>query len=230
MQGELEAPASSSELYLAQGDDVPAGRPLLTGDIVQGIEIPGLAGSGDAAVLTHPCSMRKDGVELADRLLVARVRKSSEIPLSRWKAGHFRVMPLPDLYGEGTHAAAFFEEIGLVDSMAVEGARRIACLSRRGINLLQQRFVWYLTRFAVPTHRLHEVTAAVLEEADLAEEWATAFLARGYSLQEAMQEFHKWIRAEDASGAKRQDRLRNPQELPAVRRSLREELKRRSLP
>lgn len=228
MDGEMEAPTSVEELYLARGDDVSEARPLLTGDIIEGLDIPGVDQVGDAIILQHPCSMRKDGVNLANRLLAARVTPHQEIPLQEWRNGHFARMPLPELHGEGHHAAASFEDIGLVRAEAVEGGKRLSSLSRKGINLLQQRFIFYLTRFAVPTHRLDAAAAAVLEEADLLEEWTSAAMARGDATADAIREFHEWIRSDVGEGDTRQRRLAEPQSLSAVRRELRRELEQRN--
>ena len=95
---------------------------------------------------------------------------SEEIPLRKWRDGHFKDA-LPELAGE--HQAARFEDMGLVESASLLSERRIACLTPYGIHLLQQRFIWYLTRFSVPTHRLAEATEAVFEEAELEEEWVS---------------------------------------------------------
>lgn len=60
----------------------------MTGDILQGVEIPGLDdGLGAVAVLTHPCSMRTDGVDLQERIFVARVEPCNPIPLAEWVTG-----------------------------------------------------------------------------------------------------------------------------------------------
>lgn len=228
MVGALEAPGSVEELYLARGDEVAAARPLMTGDVVGPLEIPGLEStSGDVIILTHPCSMRKDGVNLVDRLLVARVRESDAVPFDRWSDGFYTRMPLPHLYGDSAHAAAYFDEMGFVHSNDVENGTRRACLGRKGINLLQQRFIWYLARFAIPTFQLDRVASSVFEEADLCEEWVTASVARGQDRREAHLQFHDWIRAADASGEMRQKQLADPQALPAIRRELREEIARR---
>jgi hypothetical protein len=226
MTDDLEAPASAEELYLARGTGISQARPLMTGDVVRRVDIPGVEVEGDAIILQHPCSMRKDGVNLVDRLLAARVTASDDVPFDRWPTGYFGRMPLPELYGEGNHASASFDDIGLVSASVIEGAERIASLGRNGINLLQQRFVFYLTRFAVPTFQLDRVAAAVFEEADLLEEWTMAALSRGLDPREAAHEFHEWIRADDGTGVIRQRRLAEPQGLSAVRRALRRELER----
>lgn len=220
----LEAPGSAEDLYLASTpDEVQPARPILTGDVFDAIEIPGTSSVGLAIVLTHPCSMRRDGVHLAERLLMARVKEAPEIPLHMWPTGHFKVMPLPGLV-EG-HYVASFDEIGLVASEVLSHDARVACLTPFGINLLQQRFVWHLTRFLAPTHRLGEASDAVFEEADLCEEWVAAASESGVPPEEAASSFHEWIRESDASGASRQTLLTEPQRRAGIRREMREYLR-----
>src|SRR4051794_36893210 len=101
----LEAPTSSSDLYLARGAEVNVDRPLLQGDVFADIEIPGVDdGPGVAAIITHSCAMRTDGVHLVDRLLVARVELAPDVPFARWVDGHFKILPLPELLGMSQQA------------------------------------------------------------------------------------------------------------------------------
>lgn len=216
----LEAPDTEEDLYHSRGEDVPEVRPLLTGDVLADVEIPGLDdGKGLAAILTHPCSMRRDGVNLVERVFVARVDSGPAVPLTAWD-GHYGIMPLPDLGPEG-HSAVRFGEAGLVRAEILEAAPRIACLSELGINILQQRFIFHLTRFAVPTFKLHETCEAVFREIELHGEWAEARLASGGNMDEIRGEFHAWIRETDAGGRTRQERLANAQQVASVRREMR---------
>ena len=218
-QEELECPVTASDLYLAaSSDEVEIARPFLTGDVFSGVLVPGLESSGLAIVLTHPCSMRVNGVELAKRLHMARVAPGPQIPFDKWKTGHFRVMPLPGLMGE--HHSARFDEMGLVDSATLQAAERVACLTPYGVNLLQQRFIWYLTRFLAPTHRLGEASEAVFQEAELEEEWVANATGKGADPIEAARAFHDWIRSSDESGVTRQDQLKEPQRRAGVRREM----------
>lgn len=218
----LECPNAAGDLYLAvEPDEVEECRPVLTGDVFDAISIPGVEGKGLGIVLTHPCSMRSDGVTLARRLLIARVTASGEIPLRKWQTGHFKVMPLPLLMGR--HHSALFEEMGMVESKMLRATSRVAYLTPYGINLLQQRFVWYLTRFFAPTHRLGEVSEAVFEEVDLCAEWVSEAASGGGDPTAAEHAFHEWIRSRDESGSRRQDLLREPQR----RQGLRQEMRRR---
>lgn len=223
-QQALESPRSAEELYLAAADEeVEPARPFMTGDVFRDVDIPGTEGTGPGIILTHPCSMRVDGVRLAERLLVARVTACAEIPLKKWSSGFFKVMPLPGL--TGNHYSAHFGKIGLIKSVLLTSVRRIACLTPYGINLSQQRFVWYLTRFLAPTHRLNEATSAVFEEVDLCEAWVAATVEAGMDRDEAANAFHEWIRDNDESSARRQDLLAEPQRRACIRRQMRLHLK-----
>lgn len=224
----LEAPSTAEELYYAIGDEAPASRPLLTGDVLTDVEIPGLNdGSGSAIILTHPCAMRRDGVVLADRIFVARVRPYQAIPLNRWTDSHFKVMPIPAPHGplQGDFAG-FFNEASLVHGDALDIAKRIICLSESGINLLQQRLVYHLTRFVVPTVRLHQVSVQVFREVELQEEWVVAATEAGADIVKAQRAFHEWLRSSDAEGQPtRQSRLHDQQQAAAVRREMRAAVK-----
>ena len=221
---ELECPDTAEDLYLeATLDEVEKSRPVLTGDIFAGVAIPGIDGIDLGIVLTHPCAMRIDGAALAKRLLMARVSVSEDIPLKKWKTGHFKVMPLPQLMGK--HFSARFEEMGMVESAILQATGRVACLTPFGINLLQQRFVWHLTRFLAPTHRLGEASEAVFTEVDLCSEWVSAAITAGNDPKAAERAFHNWIRSSDQSGTRRQDLLREPQRRAGLRREMRRRIR-----
>jgi hypothetical protein len=79
MAAELEHPRQASDLYIVLGAPVDPYRPYMTGDVFQGIAIPGVedAESEEAAeqlamITTHPCSMR-DGAKLKSHVEVRRV-------------------------------------------------------------------------------------------------------------------------------------------------------------
>src|SRR5688500_9324483 len=127
MPDALEAPESSAELYHARGEDVSVARPLLTGDVVLDIEIPGLDdGERPAIVLAHPCGMRR-GAVLAPKILVARVAPYQEVPLTQWVTSNYKVMPLPAcaINAEQSHWAGRFEEIGMVRSEELSSGTRV---------------------------------------------------------------------------------------------------------
>lgn len=93
------------------------------------------------------------------------------LPLDRWADGNFGDMPLPGLLATPAQFRARFELSGRVASSELLPERRVACLERKGIVLLQQRHVYSLTRVVVDLPTLYEQSAPVLDEADLMEEW-----------------------------------------------------------
>ena len=131
-------------------------------------------------------------------------------------------MPLPELLGD--HHSTLFDEIGLVESSSLEQKPRLACMTPHGVHLPQQRFIWHLTRFLAPTHRLAEATEHVFVEADLLEEWAETSMSHGRDLQRAAETFHDWIRSPDESGVKRQDQLKRTDLRAGIRRQMRTHL------
>lgn len=222
---ELEAPPSADALYLYRADEVVSERPVQTGDVFDGVEIPGLDdGPGIAVVLNHPCSMRSNGVDLVERLQLARVTAYQEVPLNAWQRHHQRVMPLPDLI-DGAHYAVQYSDFGLVRSGTLDLNRRVACMDPLGINLLQQRFIWYVSRFFAPTSKLHQSCVGAFVEIDLMEEWNAGWAAAGLPNAEAGEAFHKWIRDDDGSGRTRQQSLAEEQQRAPLRRSMRAHLR-----
>lgn len=222
----LQSPESEASLYHSRHDEVSVARPVLTGDVFDDVAIPGLGdASGLAVILTHPCTMRKDGVHLVDRVMVARVRDHpNPVPIDKWHRANTRIMPLPGLgVTDVPNAAAHFLEASLCSSDALRVENRLTCLSELGINLLQQRFIFHMTRFVVPTSKLHAAAVQVFREVELHEEWADDAVSGGQDVEAAAAEFHAWIRAEpeDAPGRSRQDRLNDPQQVAAIRRELR---------
>lgn len=180
----LDRPTTADDLYLARGAEARSFRPIMQGDVFEGIEIPGVEGDPSlAVVLTHPCSMRAGGGHLRPHLLMSRVALVDQIGLDAWPTGFYGVMPLPALTStpDPSSHAATFEMQGRVASEHLAPSDRVACLSREGILLLQQRLVYSLTRVLVPLHRLSEVCEPVLEEADLLEEWLEKFASDGES-------------------------------------------------
>lgn len=171
MVAELDIPGSAEELYLARGDPVEPWRPIATGDVFVGPQIPGCAEHELIIVLAHPCSLRR-GVDLVERVQALPIAEHQDIALAHWKDRHFRVMPLPELRGEGTapHAARL-TEFGMVPREALDLDQRICCLSDLGIVLLQQRFFHNQSRVKVGLDSLFAASAPVLAEIELWEQW-----------------------------------------------------------
>lgn len=213
----LESWGEPGQLYLTRGDEVVTCRPLFTGDVLDDIEIPGVQAGGPGIVVAHPCSMRGKDAVLSERLLVAAVEPADPTPAARWETGFFDRMPLPELRGESSFDVAWLDRIGRALSTSAVGAVRLACLSQFGVNLLQQRLIYSLSRLDVPTTKLWEAFAHTYEEADLLEEW----LEDGVPSADAVA-FETWIRDGDPS---RQSRLRDPQQRATVRADMRAELR-----
>lgn len=217
-------------LYRARGDEVAATRPIFTGDVFTGVELPGSTGKIKARsvlVLQHPCSMRTNGVDLAWKVLVAEVANRKELDEQSWVGGHFNLMPLPglrpDIASQSQHQAANFDNLYTVASALLTS--RIASLSPFGVNILLQRWVHYSSRVVVPTHTFHEQTVAFYEEADLIEEWCDE--ASSEDLQAATQACLNWLRT-DRDGSTYQELLKDPQSHSMIRRAMRKALKERN--
>ena len=61
MPHDLESPRTPDELYLARGDDVCAARPVLTGDIIDDVEVTEPDGSRRAAASCSPSTPALSG-------------------------------------------------------------------------------------------------------------------------------------------------------------------------
>lgn len=127
--------------------------------------------------------------------------------------------------GTGLHVANF-EELGRTRPANLDASRRLACLSTFGINLLQQRFIWYLTRLEVPTFRIHEPFGHFFEEVDLMEEWIDTLASGGVGLRDATRLFDDFIRADRGEGRALQMELRDPQRRTSVRQACAAEARR----
>ena len=234
MRHDLESPyvegvPDRDALYRARGDEVSATRPIFTGDVFTGVQLPGSTGKIKArsvVVLQHPCSMRTNGVDLAWQVLAAEVTNRKEIDEPGWINGNFNLMPLPDIRPEVTsqsqHQAANFDNLYTVAPDLLTS--RVASLSPFGVNLLLQRWVHYSSRVVVPTNTFHEQTVAFYEEADLIEEWCDESI--GGDLRGETQACLDWLRA-DRDGSTYQELLKNSQSHSVIRRAMRQELRER---
>jgi hypothetical protein len=224
--GELVVPAFPAELYLYRGEEVSACRPVMTGDVFADIEIPGVDdGPSLALVLAHPCSMRKKGAHLRDRVMMCQVSDGAPIPLAKWADGYYGVMPLPDLYGNPSLGfRATFELAGRVPTADLDLGKRIACLDERGITLLLQRLVFSYTRAPIDTDAIHQSVAHLLVEAELLEEWVEARTERvglepdAAASRAAEAEFDALMCKADESGVTNRVKLREPAARASVRR------------
>lgn len=168
----LESPVQPDDLYKYRGR-VPLTRPIFQGDVFEVADHACLPDTRRVAILTHPCSMR-EGVKLRDRITIAHVSTTSSLVPLPWK-GHYRIMPLPHLDKSDLFWQINFTEVHTIRSDTLKTDKRIACLEDMGINLLQQRYIFYLTRYVVETDTLYESSANVITEIDLMEEWIDIF-------------------------------------------------------
>jgi hypothetical protein len=236
MAGFLGAPKHEDELYLARGEEAGPYRPVLQGDVFGSIGIPGVeTPHGHVMIVGHPCSLRA-GPVLKPRLQMIPVVPHDGLPFERWADGHYGVFPLPNLELDGRHYAASFEETGMVSRDELTVGRRVACLTEPGILWFQQRYVHYLTRVAVQPIQLGEVSAPVLVEAELLEEWNCEFVKgrteAGEDLDDALREeaaaFDEFIRSSAGNAESLQAQLRDPVRRSDVRRTVRHEIRRRA--
>jgi hypothetical protein len=138
----------SEALYDERGN-VSWARPLLQGDVFDGIVLPGF---GDqpmkVQIINHPCAMRT-GANLAPRITVAPVEPHPQVIGQRGWDGNLRVMPLSELIEE-KHFAAKLVDVTAAPAELLTRARRIATLSHQGIYVLQQRLIKHYTRVEMP--------------------------------------------------------------------------------
>ena len=224
-----------TRLYLARSaKEISPFRPYLIGDVFDHVPIPNGKGGEKyrrVAILQHPCSMRKDGVNLKDSILAAKVSRRKALTIDEWTGGYFNLMPLPELEENDNpkhrdHAIEF-DNLYTVSPEQLEKADRIASLSTIGVNLLFQRWVHYSSRVVVPTFAFNEATAPFYEEADLIEEWCEESTAddTADSIREAGTACMEWLRAKRQDGRTYQEMLKDPQSRSSVRKAMRAELK-----
>ncbi len=218
----LDAYDNPGDLYLTRSDEVNLYRPLFTGDVFDNVPIPGVQGEGLAMILAHPCSFRIGAGELTDRVLVARVGETQKQGPNAWTRGLFDRMPLPELHGEGLWAG-YFSEIGRAAVADLLATYRRACLSEIGINMLQQRLTFHLTRAEIPTQQFNQAFSHTLVEADLLEDWTDTLTGGGWSQAGAVAAFEPFIRSGQPT---LQDNLLDPQRRSAVRAACKREARR----
>ncbi len=223
----LETYAVVADLYLARGQEVNSNRPAFTGDVLADVPIPGIQDGGMAVIVAHPCTMRGSQARMRERILVAAVRGHSRIGREAWTKGYYDFMPFPELINSNFYVGRL-DELGTALTVDLNTAKRVACLSEYGVNLLQQRLIWHFTRLAVETFRIQEAFAHTYEEADLLEEWSDTLSLTGVSHADAAASFEEFIRADHGNGRTLQEDLRDVQRRSAVRVACRNEARRLS--
>lgn len=170
----------AEDLYLARGEAVSDHRPYFQGDVFRDVPLPALPDEPPQSsaeidfprrlvmLLPHPCGCHR-GDSLRPRLTVAPLEElpggaRSDFTSVDWKTN--RLFPLPAL-GDGPRVAAMLETLQWVPSSWLKSERRIACLSLRGVSLLNARLLKQMTR-------LDESVENIM--ASLQHQWADAQL------------------------------------------------------
>ena len=186
----------SEALYDERGE-VTWARPLLQGDVFDGVVLPGF---GDqlmkVQIVNHPCAMRK-GPHMLPRITVAPVGPHAHVQGQGGWDGNLRIMPLPEL-SDGQHHATKFVDITAAPAALLSRAHRIATLTHQGIYVLQQRLIKHYTRLEVPLELLRRESAPVLSEAVQQWDWIDQVLTEGEQTDEAAIEteakfFDDWL-------------------------------------
>ncbi len=201
----------STALY-DEREEVSWTRPLLQGDVFDGVVLPGF---GDepmkVQIVAHPCAMRA-GPDLVPRITVAPVEKYQKVTGTAWDRS-LRIMPLAELV-DGQHYATKFVDVTAAPGQLLTVESRIASLSNRGILVLQQRLVKHYTRVEMPLELLRRESAAVLVEAELQQGWLEEVLTETEQRTKSAIEaeaaiFDEWLgRREDADSLSRRELLR----------------------
>ena len=182
----LGRPDQSADLYLEEASWY---RPVCTGDIFNGVPVPGSTPEETAFDLTmvvaHPSAMRK-GPNLEPRARAAPLAPVSNLSRKRWSPGHFDVFPLPLLSQicerNGFRVAdqpwgALLQVAASIDTVRLDVKHRVACLSPLGLKLLLQRLAHADTRVPVNEETIANVFAPKLGEIEELETWNEELVA-----------------------------------------------------
>jgi hypothetical protein len=182
-------------LYDERGD-VSWARPLLQGDVFDGVVLPGFGEEPmKVQIVAHPCAMRT-GANLTPRITVAPVEPHQTVTGKAWD-GNLRVMPLAELVDD-EHFATKFADVTAAPAQLLTRARRIATLSHQGIYVLQQRLIKHYTRVELPLELLRRESAAVLTESVLQWDWLEEVLTDAeqtdeYAIVAEAKVFDDWL-------------------------------------
>lgn len=207
-------------MYRSRGTDVNPTRLIFTGDVYDDVQIPLIQDTGSIVVIEHPCAIRGSHSHLNEYVLVAAVSRHDPVGKNGWTRMHYDLTPLPDLKGDELYVGEL-QKIGRAATDDLRRKPRIACSSEFGINLLQQRLVWHLTRCFVPTASFAEAFSHTFEEADIAEDWIDLLTDAGMSADEAASMFDEFLTQDIRDGRTLQKDLQDLQLRSAVRTACR---------
>jgi hypothetical protein len=207
--GRLIAPEGDEELFDCD-EEALALKPVMTGDIFVGVQVPGEPDPLDLMVVGHPCTIRR-GVVLVERVPCARIVYHQTIPYYRWPDYDKNHFPLSSVIGIGEgRCVALWDWIAAPRDELLRSRRR-ATLQDQGVYILLQRLIHSLSRFAPPLSALREASAHVLAEAELEYTWMLElFTAELDSPQMStlIGDFDAFMTAEDRRDLLRHDRKR----------------------
>lgn len=199
----LDTPDDPKDLWLV---GISEHRMLMQGDVI-------VTDDGPVCLVVHPCSMRRGSV-LHDTQTVAPVRQSD----AAWQ-GYYDWMPLPEVRLPGfLPYAACIREVSSLSTKSLQHGNRVAAMDDIGIHLLQQRMVYHLTRMSIDLDDLAELSAPILAEAEIHEEWVNLLGV------DAEPDFHLFL---DAENRKLREWLQEGRTRPQAIKVIRQEIRRR---
>ena len=168
MSADLDEP--EHDLYEERGN-VPLYLPMMQGDVFRDIEVP-LLGEGPQTVqiVMHPCAMR-NGENLNPIITVAPVTPRQDRIQSRFWRESSRFMPLPDLFENGVDFATRLPDMTGAKPEELQLDLRIAVLSQHGVQLLQQRMAYFMTRLKVDLPEIREQLSPIFCELEMQADW-----------------------------------------------------------
>lgn len=218
MAQDLEVCLEKDEIYLGCDRATNPFRPIFTGDIFE------VQGEHRVIVVEHPCAMRA-GPSVANTVLVAPITSHNSMSLQRWSDGYYDKFPLPDLDGQGTFFAASFNQLDRCSTDTLTSTNRLACFLPLGVNMLQHRLVWYLTRCHVSTTKFDDAFACYYEEADIIEEWVEEAASHQVGENLALEDIESALNEIGDGAQSFREMLRDSQRRSFVRRTMRQQAK-----
>jgi hypothetical protein len=225
-----EGPASSwaAQIWRGRGEETPLHRPVTTGDVFRAaINVTTKVQNPEERtfiVLQHPCTMRPDGLNTRNGILVAVVSKGSKRNI--WPTDrHFNKMVLPELQPPtGTPDdervecwEADFDVLAVVDAESLDPAKRIASMELFGIALTLQRLTHYLTRTKIPVFDFATTIESADAEIEIIENWVETAIGAGENPTVAAGNCLQWLREDDINTT-RQKALEEPALRSRIRR------------
>jgi hypothetical protein len=167
---ELAAPRDDAELYDLHEEALEL-KPYMTGDVFSDV-----AGDGDETVpvmiVGHPCVIRGARGRLMTRVPCCVLKPvEKDIAYAQWPEGDFDKLPVTSALGLGDRQAVRLLEWRSVHHKQLPRSRRRATMTERGVYIVQQRFMYAITRCAVWLSEFEKSSRHVMREAEMEYEW-----------------------------------------------------------